>query len=132
MNFARWAGMLALLGGVCLAVSAILAFADSSSAHDAALYAGYALMAVALMCVGYTTVAHAPMWLRLIVVVAAPLLAAMVWSIVVSALDSSLSGSSQDGVVAAIAAVLSLALAGVELRSSGKTPRDDYWAGRRH
>ncbi|RNM17327.1 hypothetical protein [Nocardioides pocheonensis] len=82
------------LGGLLLALAGGLSFLAhrSPSWHGALAVAGYAGVLAALCLMGYAIVAHAPVWLRLIVSVAFPLLAASVWQVVDQAIDDRADG----------------------------------------
>ena len=86
--------LLGALGGVLLAAAGGLAFLahESRDLHGALAVAGYAAALAAICVLGYALVAHAPVWLRLIVSVAFPLLAASVWQVVDQAVDDRVDG----------------------------------------
>lgn len=88
------AAVLGALGGLLLAVAGGLSLLARESAdwHGAVAVAGYAVTVGALCVMGYGTVAQAPVWLRMIVSVAFPLLAASVWQVVDQAIDDRVDG----------------------------------------
>jgi hypothetical protein len=82
------------LGGLLLALAGGLSFLARRSPdwHGVLAVAGYVAVLGALCVMGYAIVARAPVWLRLIVSVAFPLLAASVWQVVDQAFDDRLHG----------------------------------------
>ena len=88
------AALFGVAGGLLLAAAGGLSFLarQSQDWHGAVAVVGYALTAAALCVVGYGLVARAPVWLRLIVSVALPLLAASVWQVVDQAIDDRVDG----------------------------------------
>lgn len=85
------AASLGALAGVLLVVAGGGAFLVGGSRDwlDVLALAGYAVAVAALCVTGYGIVAHAPLWLRIVVSVALPLLAASVWQVVDQAIDDS-------------------------------------------
>jgi hypothetical protein len=88
------AALLAVLGGVLLVVAGGLAFLaqESRGWHGAMAVVGYAATLAALALMGYGLVERAPVWLRIIVSVAVPLLLASVWQVVDQAIDDRFAG----------------------------------------
>ena len=88
------AALLGVVGGLLLGAAGGLSFLahESRDLHGALAIAGYAVTVAALCVMGYAIVAHAPVWLRLIVSVAFPLLAASVWQVVDQAIDDRVDG----------------------------------------
>lgn len=88
MRAGKVASLAAVIGGVLWLVRALLVWAAGGSGGDvsgvlvvACSVAGFAAIAVALLTAGYSTVATAPMWLRLVVSVA---LLSLGWVVYVS------------------------------------------------
>jgi hypothetical protein len=88
------AALLGLVGGLLLGVAGGLSFLahESPDWHGTLAVVGYAAVVAALCVMGYTVVAHAPVWLRIIVSVAYPLLVASVWQVVDQAIDDRVDG----------------------------------------
>jgi hypothetical protein len=88
------AALLAAVGGLLLGVAGGLSFLarESNGLYDGLAVAGYAVTLGALVVMGYGLVAHAPVWLRLIVSVAYPLLIASVWQVVDQTFDDRVDG----------------------------------------
>lgn len=76
-----------LLGGVAWLVSAWLGWDGDPAPVSYA--AGVVLLVLAFAAGGYALVPRAPLWLRLLVVVATPLVVAVVWQLVVDRMPSS-------------------------------------------
>ena len=78
------AALLGTLGGLLLAVAGGLSFLarEAEEWHDTMAIAGYAVTVLALCAMGYALVRQAPVWLRILVSVAFPLLMASVWQVV--------------------------------------------------
>jgi hypothetical protein len=107
------AALLGVVGGLLLGAAGGLAFLahESRDLHANLAVAGYAA-AVAAMCVlGYSIVAHAPVWLRLIVSVAFPLLAASVWQVVDQVIDDRVDGWKAAATTHLLAGVIVLVIA---------------------
>ena len=109
MNPLRLAGILGVLAAVVLAVGAALALGGDDLLVLPVL--GYAAAVLALAALGHTLVARAPGWLKAVVTVAVPVLAAMVWVLVVLAVSR--------GTSLALAAVAMLAI-GVPVLVAGR------------
>lgn len=88
------AAVLGGIGGLLLGVAGGLSFLarESTDLHHVLAVAGYAVTLAALVVMGYALVAHAPLWLRVIVSIAFPLLTASVWQVVVQAVDDRVAG----------------------------------------
>lgn len=88
------AAVLGILAGVLLCTGGGFAFLAREEAEWQRLVAvgGYAVGAGALLLVGYGLAASAPVWLRLIVSVGLPLLAASVWQLVADEIDRRVDG----------------------------------------
>lgn len=86
--------LLGAFAGVLLAAAGGLAFLahESRDLHGVLAVAGYVAAIGALCTMGYALVAHAPVWLRLIVSVAFPLLMASVWQVVDQAIHDRVDG----------------------------------------
>ena len=88
------AALIGVVGGLLLAAAGGLSFLarESSDLHDLLAVAGYAVTLAALVGMGYALVAQAPVWLRIIVSIAFPLLIASVWEVVDQAIDERVDG----------------------------------------
>ena len=118
------AAVLGTLGGLLLGAAGGLSFAAHGSRdwHDTVAVAGYVAVVAAMCVMGYALVAHAPVWLRLIVSVAFPLLAASVWQVVDQAVDDRLGrleGAASTHVLGAVI-VLAVALVGFRRPAAGR------------
>ena len=114
------AALLGSLGGLLLGAAGGLSFLarESPDWHGTLAIAGYAVTLLTLVVVGYGLVASAPVWLRIIVSVAFPLLIASVWQVVDQAVDDRVDGWKGPASVhlAAAAIVLGVALFGFRRR----------------
>lgn len=88
------AALVGAVGGLLLGVAGGLSFLarKSTDLHDLLGTAGYAVTLLALLVMGYALVANAPVWLRIIVSVAYPLLIASVWQVVDQAVGDRVDG----------------------------------------
>lgn len=88
------AALLGAVGGLLLGAAGGLSFLAHKAPdwHGTLAVAGYAVTVAALCVMGYALVAHAPLWLRIIVSVAFPLLLASVWQVVDQAIDDRIDG----------------------------------------
>ena len=124
--------LLGALGGVLLAAAGGLAFLahESRDLHGTLAVAGYVAAVGALCAMGYALVAHAPIWLRLIVSVALPLLAASVWQVVDQEVDDRVAGwkAAASTHLAAGVVLLVAVLVGVRMTRA----RDDTYAPTHH
>lgn len=120
------AALLGSLGGLLLGVAGGLSFLarESPDWHGTLAIAGYAATLLALVVVGYGLVASAPVWLRIIVSVAFPLLMASVWQVVDQAVDDRVDGwkGSASVHLAAAGIVLVVALLGFRRRPGSPPP----------
>jgi hypothetical protein len=114
----RLPAALGAVAGSLLVVAGGLPFLQHGSRDWEGLVAdaGYVVALAALGTVGYRLVARAPVWLRIIVSVALPLLAASVWQVVDQAIDDSVEGWKGAASVHLLAGVILLALAVLGLR----------------
>jgi hypothetical protein len=90
----RLPSSLVVLAGLLLVVAGGLPFIQHGSRDWEGLVAdvGYVVALVALGAIGYRTVARAPVWLRIVVSIAVPLLAASVWQVVDQVIDDNVAG----------------------------------------
>lgn len=104
------AALLATIGGLLLGAAGGLSYLarESPDWHGTLALAGYAVTLLALVVVGYGLVASAPVWLRIIVSVAFPLLMASVWQVVDQAVDDRVGGWKAAASVHLMAAVIVL------------------------
>ena len=124
------AALLGLVGGALLCLAGGLSFlaGESQGWHGAVAVVGYAATLAALALMGYGLVAKAPVWLRIIVCVAMPLLLASVWQVVDQAIDDKVGGWKGAATTHLLAGVIVLlvALAGLrggsDARSGGYAP----------
>jgi hypothetical protein len=116
------------LGGLLLAGAGGLSFLahDARGWHGTFAVAGYALTLAALFLVGYALVAHAPVWLRLVVSVAFPLLAASVWQVVDQAVDDRVEGWKAAATTHLLAGVVVLVAALIGLRRTADDQTGAY------
>jgi len=116
------------LGGLLLAGAGGLSFLahDARGWHGTFAVAGYALTLAALFRVGYALVAHAPVWLRLIVSVALPLLMASVWQVVDQAIHDRVDGWKGAATVHLLAGVIGLVAALVAFRRTASDHDHGY------
>lgn len=127
------AALLGALGGLLLTAGGGLPFLyhDASGWHGWLATAGYAAAVAALVVVGYGMVASAPVWLRIIVSVAMPLLLASVWQVVDQAIDERVNGWKGPATVHLVAGVVVIVAALVEFRRTGRD-RDTAYAPSHH
>lgn len=102
MDPRRVASIGALLGGLAWLAQAVLIFVDGGDRSESGLVriaflAGLALLFLALAAAGYTLVEKAPVWLRVVVAVATPLLVLMVWQLVDQAVEDEVSALAGGG-----------------------------------
>lgn len=77
MKSSKVASVTGVMGGLVWIAAAIRGWGYNA---DPTLYtAGLGLMGLSLAAVGYALVAHAPFWLRLVVMIATPSLGFMMW-----------------------------------------------------
>ena len=122
------AAVLGVVGGLLLAGAGGLAFLarEAADLHHALAVIGYAVTVVALVALGYLMVAHAPVWLRLIVMVAFPLLAASVWQVVDQAIDDRVDGWRSAAETHLLGGVLVLVVALAGLRRRARDHEERY------
>lgn len=118
------AALLGSLGGLLLGAAGGLSFLarESPDWHGTLAIAGYAATLLALVVVGYGLVASAPVWLRIIVSVAFPLLMASVWQVVDQAVDDRVDSWKGPASVHLAAAALVLVVALLGFR---RPPREE-------
>jgi hypothetical protein len=122
------AALLGLVGGLLLGVAGGLSFVarESTDLHRLLGTAGYAVTLAALVVMGYALVAHAPIWLRIIVSVAYPLLIASVWQVVDQAVDDRIDGWKAPASVHLAGGVIMLTAALLGLRWPARDHDDHY------
>lgn len=122
------AALLGTLGGLVLCVAGVLAFVAGETVdwHDALGIVGYAATLAALCLIGYGIVASAPVWLRLIVSVAFPLLVASIWQVVDQTVVDEVGGWKGSATVHLAAGAIVLVTALVALRRSTHDGADSY------
>ena len=98
--------------------------------HDTLAVGGYAVTVAALCVMGYALVTQAPFWLRIIVSVAFPLLAASVWQVVDQAIDDRMDGWKGPASAHTLAGLIVLVVALLGLR--GSSDRSDSYAPTHH
>jgi hypothetical protein len=125
------AAVLGAAGGLLLLVAGGLSFLARESVgwHGVLADVGYAATVAALCLVGYGLVAQAPVWLRVIVSVAFPLLVASVWQVVAQALEDRIDGWKGPATSHLLAGVIVLVVALVALRRTGAGHSDAYVPG---
>jgi hypothetical protein len=127
------AAVLGAIGGLLLGAAGGLSFLarESPDWHGTLAMAGYGATAAALCVMGYTLVAQAPVWLRIIVSVALPLLMASVWQVVDQAIDDRVDGWKGGAVTHLLAGVIVLVVALYGFRRPAR-PRSDAYAPSHH
>src|SRR4051794_14379746 len=122
------AALLGALGGLFLVAAGGASFLARESAewHGTLAVAGYAVTAAALCVMGYAVVAHAPVWLRIIVSVAYPLLMASVWQVVDQAIHDRVDGWNAPATVHLLGGVIVLAVALVGFRRPTRDRSEHY------
>jgi len=122
------AAALGVVGGLLLGAAGGLSFLAGKSPdwHGTLAVAGYAAAVAALCVLGYTLVAHAPVWLRIIVSVAFPLLMASVWQVVDQAIDDRVDGWKAAATTRVLAGAIVLVSALIGLRRSARSRADSY------
>lgn len=122
------AAVLGVVGGLLLGAAGGLSFLAHKSPgwHGSLAVAGYAVIVAALLVMGYTLVAHAPVWLRIIVSVAFPLLMASVWQVVDQAIDDRVDGWKAAATTHLVGGVIVLVVALVALRRPAGARPDAY------
>jgi hypothetical protein len=122
------AALIGVVGGLLLAAAGGLSFLarESSDLHDQLAVAGYAVTLAALVVMGYALVAHAPVWLRIIVSVAFPLLMASVWEVVDQAIDERVDGWKAVAGTHLLGGVIALVVALLAFRRPAGEHHDHY------
>ena len=122
------AAILGAIGGLLLAAAGGLSFLarESSDLHDMLAIGGYAVTLAALAAMGYALVAHAPVWLRIIVLVAYPLLMASVWQVVDQAIDDRVDGWKAPATTHLAGGVIVLVVALLAFRRPDRDHHDRY------
>lgn len=124
MSASRIASVAAVLGGLVWIVAAVKDW--GSTADGSVVYeAGMVVFGVALAAAGYALVATAPVWLRVVVMLATPALGYMVWITVEQALDG------RDYVPVAAAGVVMVLAGGVGLTQTRAEKPEPVVRGRR-
>jgi hypothetical protein len=120
--------LLGSLGGVLLAAAGGLTFLahETRDWHGTLAVAGYAVTLAALAAMGYGLVTHAPVWLRLIVLVAVPLLSATVWQVVDQAIDDRVDGWKGAASTHLLGGILVLVAVLVAFRRTSRNRPDAY------
>lgn len=115
-------------GGLLLVIAGGLSFLARESAgwHGVVAGLGYAATVAALCVVGYGLVAQAPVWLRVIVSVAFPLLMASVWQVVVQAIEDGIDGWKGPATSHLLGGVIVLTVALVAFRRPGSDRGTHY------
>jgi hypothetical protein len=119
---------IAAMGGVLLVVAGGSSFLAHGSRpwHGVLAVGGYAVTAAALCVVGYSLVSRAPVWLRVIVSVALPLLTASVWQVVDQAVHDRVDGWKAASATHLLGGLLVLVVALVGLRGAGADREEAY------
>ncbi len=122
------AALLGVVGGLLLGVAGGLSFLarEYADLHHTLAVAGYAVTLAALVVVGYAMVSHAPVWLRIIVMVAFPLLAASVWQVVDQAIDDRVDGWRSAAETHLLGGVIVLVVALVGFRRQARDHEERY------
>jgi hypothetical protein len=122
------AAVLGAVGGLLLGGAGGLSFLarESSDWHGTLAVAGYAVTVAALLVMGYALVARAPVWLRIIVSVAFPLLMASVWQVLDQAIDDRVDGWKAAATTHLLGAAILLVVALVALRRPAGSRADAY------
>jgi hypothetical protein len=122
------AALLGLVGGLLLGVGGGLSFlaGEYADLHHTLATGGYAVTLAALVVMGYAMVAHAPVWLRIIVMVAFPLLAASVWQVVDQAIDDRVDGWRSAADTHLLGGVVVLVVALVGFRRQARDHEERY------
>jgi hypothetical protein len=126
------AAFLGTVGGLLLGAAGGLSFLahESRDWHGTLAVVGYAVTVAALCVMGYALVTQAPFWLRIIVSIAFPLLAASVWQVVDQAIDDRTDGWKGAASTHALAGVIVLVVGLIGLRRSAD--RADAYAPTHH
>jgi hypothetical protein len=116
------------VGGLMLGAAGGLSFLahESPDWHGTLAVAGYAVVLAALCVMGYALVSQAPLWLRIIVSVAFPLLMASVWQVVDQAIDDRVDGWKAAATTHLLGAVIVLVAALSGFRRRDRDHADHY------
>jgi hypothetical protein len=122
------AAVLGAVGGLLLGGAGGLSFLarESPDWHGTLAVAGYAVTVAALLVMGYALVARAPVWLRIIVSVAFPLLMASVWQVLDQAIDDRVDGWKAAATTHLLGAAILLVVSLVALRRPAGSRADAY------
>ena len=122
------AALLGIVGGLVLTAAGGLSFLmrESPAWQDSAAIAGYSVTILALVAMGYALASQAPVWLRIIVSVAYPLLIASVWQVVDQAVDDRMDGWKGPATVHLLGGVIVVIAALLGFRRSGRNRADSY------
>ena len=114
------ASVLGALSGLLLAAGGGLSYLAGTEPewHRLLAVAGYTIAVWALVLLGYGIVAHAPVWLRLLVSVAVPVLGISVWQAVDQAIHDAGSGWRANAASWVLAGVIALVIAALTLRTA--------------
>jgi hypothetical protein len=114
------ASVLGALAGLLLAAGGGLSFIAGTEPewHRLMAVAGYTIAVWAMVLFGYGIVPHAPVWLRLLVSVAVPVLGISVWQVVDQAIHDAGDGWRANAVSWVLAGVLALVSAALTLRTA--------------
>ena len=114
------AAVLGALGGLLLAAGGGLSYITGQEPewHRLLAVAGYTVAVWALVLFGYGIVPHAPVWLRMLVSVAVPVLGVSVWQVVDLAIHDAGSGWQANAASWLLAGLLALAIAVLTLRTT--------------
>lgn len=126
MTVTKLACLAAVLGGIALGCASVVSFGSSEHTDASAVAAlttiGWVMGALALAAMGYTLVATAPVWLRLIVVIAVPLVGAALRETIAEASAAQADGWKGDAMGYAIVAAILLVGAAVAAANLGRAP----------
>lgn len=121
MTISRVGSLAAVLGGLVWIVAAVIGWGDDEL--DQPLYlAGLVLLVLAFVALGYALVSSAPVWLRVVVAVATPLLGLMVWLILRDSLSSEYVAVLAGGVLLLVGGAIALGRSGRAGRAGAQPP----------
>jgi hypothetical protein len=114
------AAVLGALGGILLAAGGGLSYVAGQEPewHRLLAVAGYTVAVWALILLGYGVAPRAPVWLRLVVAVAVPVLGASVWQVVDQAIHDAGSGWQANAASWVLAGILILVIAALTGRTA--------------
>lgn len=119
MTVSRLGSIAAVLGGVAWVAAAVLGW-GADEVLPGLYAAGFALLVLALAALGYALVTTAPLWLRVVVTAATPVLGVMVWLIVEDAIGRGYLAMVVGGVLLLVGGGIGLSRAGG--RPAGPSP----------